>query len=1535
MNGFRQGFPRIEGTLHLPELERDACGVGVIASIHGERSHRVLACGLTALCNVVHRGAVASDQKTGDGAGVTTQLPHKILLRELERMGHKVEHPTDLGVGVFFLDRSDETAQLKVKVLAEGVLRNRGVKVFGWRQVPTNDTALGDKARSTKPVILHLLLGRPEEMPDDTWERTLFLGRREVELKGREEGIRGFYVSSMSHRLISYKALLVATALKKFYRDLQNPDFETAICLYHQRYSTNTFPTWPLSQPFRMLAHNGEINTLRGNRNWMAARETYFRSEIWGDDVEFLHDLLDPEASDSASLDSALELLVLSGRSLPHAMSMLVPPAWKIDPKTTEEQKAFYQYHSCFSEPWDGPAALAFTDGRTVAACLDRNGLRPVRFKITEDGMFVLGSEVGVDRIDDSKVIRKGRLGPGQIIVVDTEKGEVLWDKEVKNKLATQQPYGDWIKENRIDFSDHVAHEPAEPEGDLDILTLTQRQVNFGVTKEEVEMIITPMLKDGMEATLSMGDDVALSVLSVRPRMLFTYFKQLFAQVTNPPIDPIREYLVMSIEADLGRERNMLDETPRHARVIHCEKPFLFRKGLEALRNFHPEFPAQTIATLWPAAEGPSGMERAIDRICAEAEAAVDKGTRILILSDRGVDHENAAIPSLLITGAVHHHLGRRGKRMLTNIIVDTGEARDTHQMACLIGFGATMVCPYLAFDTIREIVENDRNSAKPGLGGLEYRKAVENYFNALEKGLLKIMSKMGISILNSYQSAQIFVAVGIGKKVMNRCFMGAASQIDGIGFEEIAAETLTRHAASFGRSVPDGEEPQALALEDPGYNRARRDGDMHAITGEVIKPFHAFVRDNDQAKYEEYVAAIKKNSPTALKDMFELVPAASGPVPIEEVEPIEKIRTRFTTAAMSLGALSPEAHEALAIAMNRIGAKSDSGEGGEDPRRFKRYENGDWANSKIKQVASGRFGVSAEYLASAWEIEIKMAQGAKPGEGGQLPGHKVNGLIARLRHTQPGVTLISPPPHHDIYSIEDLAQLIHDLKEVNPRARVCVKLVAGPGVGTIAAGVAKANADIILISGHEGGTGASPLSSIKHAGLPWEIGLSEARQVLMLNGLRDRVTLRTDGGLRTGDDIIHGAILGAEEFNFGTIALIALGCVYVRRCHLNTCPVGIATQDPKYRAKYKGEVEHVVNFFNAVSEEVRQIMARLGVRKLDDLIGRTEFLRQRHVPGHPKANMLDLGPLLRDVAAESGEDLPRICLLNRNDGVRGHPLDDRILHEAKDALTDKRKISLEYEVVNTNRNVGTKLSGQIAYEHGDHGLPEGTIDLKFTGSAGQSFGTFLVSGVRMTLVGEANDYVGKGMCGGEIIIKPPARRKFVAADNAIAGNTVMYGATGGILFASGRAGERFCVRNSGGTAVVEGVGDHGCEYMTNGLVVVLGTTGKNFGAGMSGGAAYVLDLDGDFAQMYNPELIEPVPVEDPEDVKLLQGLIYKHLERTESERARDILDDWENYRKKFVKVRPRFTPPPPPDDEDDVEGAGAAAKDKVASPAK
>ncbi len=1511
-----------EGTLHRPELEKDSCGVGFVAHIEGERSNKVLRYGLTSVCNMVHRGAVDADQKTGDGAGVLTQLPYKILMEDVAKLGYTLERESDLGVGVFYLPNDDESAQMKGKILAEGIARNRGLRVIGWRDVPVNPRELGEKARATMPKILHFLVGKPEGMDAEKFERELYIVRRLTTLRARGENIEDYYSPSFSHRMISYKALAVATAVERFYPDLQSPDFETAICLYHQRFSTNTFPTWPLSQPFRMLAHNGEINTVKGNRNWMASRESDFASEVWGEDVDALQSLLDPNASDSASLDTALELLVLSGRSPEEAMALLVPPAYRIDPFTTPELTAFYQYQRSFAEPWDGPAGLVFTDGKTVAACLDRNGLRPARFKQTTDGIFTVASEVGVVDLPDEKIVRKGRLAPGEMIAVDTTSGTIRTDREIKAALAAKRPYGQWISENRHE----LAHDrnPQQPEGDLDILTLSQKQSAFGYDAEELSMVLTPMIQGGQEATYSMGDDIPLSVLSLQPRLLYTYFKQLFAQVTNPPIDPIRERLVMSLSISLGWYRNILEETPEHARVVYLDTPFLFESELASIKEIGGDFPSRTLDATWAIGEGAAGMEAAIDRICAAAEQAADEGIRLLILSDRAADHERVAIPALLATGAVHQSLNEAHKRLKLSLIVDSAEARDTHQMACLFGFGAQAICPYLAYDCIRELLENDKKNT---FEGVDYTKALNNYRAALEKGVLKIMSKMGISVLSSYQGAHIFEAVGIGAEVMDKCFAGTPSQVGGIGFAEIASESLARHASGYGEAVPTDA---PIKLGDPGYNRFRRDGERHVVHAQVLKNFHTFVRDNDAEKYEEYVRQVKSVAPVALHDLMELTPRATGSIPLDEVEPIEDIRVRFTTAAMSLGAISPEAHETLAIAMNEIGGKSDSGEGGEEPRRFKRYENGDWANSKIKQIASGRFGVSAEYLASAEELEIKMAQGAKPGEGGQLPGHKVNGIIAKLRHTQPGVTLISPPPHHDIYSIEDLAQLIHDLKEVNPRARVCVKLVAETGVGTVAAGVAKANADIILVSGHEGGTGASPLSSIKHAGLPWEIGLAETQQVLMLNGLRDRVTLRTDGGLRTGSDIIKAAILGAEEFNFGTIALIAMGCVYVRKCHLNTCPVGVATQDPKYRDKFKGKKEHVINFFNAVADETRHIMASLGVRKLDDLIGKPgTFLQQREVPGHPKANMVSLSRVLKDVAKEHNEDIARTCLYNRNDGIHAHPLDDKFIEQAREAIVDKRPVRLAFKVKNTHRNLGTKLSGEIAYHHGNHGLPEGTITLDLSGSAGQSLGTFLCGGVRIILTGEANDYVGKGMCGGEIIIKPNENITFDPGENNILGNTVMYGATGGHLFANGLAGERFCVRNSGGTAVVEGIGDHGCEYMTNGIVVVLGKTGKNFGAGMSGGTAYVWNQTGAFTKLYNDEMIEAVPLEAPEDISMLKSLIASHRESTGSARAAEILDHWDAHQSRFIKVQPKSSGKPSLDAEierDEKTGVSKAA---------
>jgi glutamate synthase domain-containing protein 2/glutamate synthase domain-containing protein 1/glutamate synthase domain-containing protein 3 len=1492
-------------SLYEPEEEHDSCGVGFVAAINGERSNRVLRYGLTSVCNMAHRGAIDADAKTGDGSGVLTQIPYKIFRKEVVKLGHTLYNDSDLGVGFVFLPHDNAYAQARAKAIIEEVLEQRELFQFGWREVPLNIMVLGEKAQLTMPRIEQVLIGRPAGMSDDEYERRLFLARNEIEKRAQLDRIKNFYITSFSHRVIVYKGLLTAVSFEKFYRDLSSAEYETAICVYHERYSTNTFPTWPLGQPFRVLAHNGEINTIRGNRNWMHAREVELKADCWSEDIDLLRPIIQPGGSDSASLDNAVEMLTMSGRDILHAMTMLIPPAWRTDERMAPELKAFYEYHRCFNEPWDGPAGLVFSNGIVVGACLDRNGLRPARYKITEDGIVSLGSEVGCTEFDDAKVIEKGRLAPGEMIAVDTHAGKLLRDPEIKKQLSTRKPYVSWVESNLVRLQEIAGNEISDPKDEFDILSLTQRQVAFGYSSEELELVLKPMAIDGQEAVGSMGDDTPLAVLSRQPRLLYTYFKQLFAQVTNPPIDPLREKLVMSLATIMGWRRNLLAETPEHAKLIHSDSPIFFEHELIALRSIpDAEHKAETISVLWDVAAGESGLEQAVTRISKEAEKAVDASARLIILSDRGVDSERVAIPMLLAVGAVHHHLIRAGKRMQCSIICDTGEARDVHQIACLVSYGASAVCPYLAYETVRELLEK----GTLGEGG-SYAKAIRSYKQAVEKGLLKIMSKMGISVVESYRGAQIFEAIGIHSDLITKCFTGTPSKIEGISFKEVAVESLARHHRAFAKAIP--EENGKLELGDPGYYRFRRQGEQHSITPPVIKNFHTFVKSNKPDDYKAYVEAVKAIRPTTLRDLLQRIPTGKEPIPIEEVEPIEEIRRRFTTAGMSLGALSPEAHECLAIAMNQIGGKSNSGEGGEDPERFHRRKNGDWPNSAIKQIAQGRFGVTAAYLATAKEIEIKMAQGAKPGEGGQLPGHKVTEFIARLRKSTPGVMLISPPPHHDIYSIEDLAQLIYDLKQVNPRAKVCVKLVAEAGVGTVAAGVAKAHADTILISGHEGGTGASPLSSIKNAGSSWELGVAEAHQVLMLNGLRNRVTLRTDGGMRTGEDIVFAALLGAEEFNFGTTALIASGCVYVRQCHLNTCPVGVATQDERLRAKFKGKPEYVVNYFNGVAQEVRQILAEMGLTNFTDLIGRVEFLRQRRVPDHPKANKVNLKRLLVNVAKDD-DSQPRHNTWERNDPPMGRRLDDSILQDAREAVNDQLPLALSYRVKNTNRAVGTKLSGEIAYLWGEQGLPEGTIELNLRGSAGQSLGAFLSPGVKIMLVGEANDYVGKGMGGGEIIVRPPETRTYVAHENSIVGNTCLYGGTGGFFFASGRAGERFAVRNSGVTAVIEGVGDHGCEYMTAGRVLVLGRTGKNFGAGMTGGIAYVLDLEDSFPMDLNRELVTHERLECEEDIIAVKELIYKHLERTESDRAKEILSDWNRYQSNFWKIRPINLPPVP-----------------------
>ncbi|MDP4647040.1 MAG: glutamate synthase large subunit, partial [Akkermansiaceae bacterium] len=1474
---------------------------------------------------------VDADMKTGDGSGILSQIPFPLFSKAAEKLGTKVEDPADLAVAVYFFPQGDEVQAASIKKLTADTLAKRNIEAIGWREVPVDIDALGKIAQKSRPQIEHLLMLKPEGMDSLEFERKLYLCRREIEHATKE--VHGFYMPSFSSRLISYKALAMPAALRAFYKDLTDPDFQTAICLYHQRFSTNTFPAWPLGQPFRMMCHNGEINTVEGNRNWMTSREEFFESPVWGDEIDIVKNLIRHGESDSASLDHCLELLVLSGRSLEHSMCMLVPPAYRNDEEISDELRAFYQYIRSFSEPWDGPAGLVFTDGTKLCASLDRNGLRPSRYKLTSDGFLYIGSETGAVVFDDAKVTRKGRLGPGQMLSADTSTGTFKLDLEIKEELARQKPYRRWIDENRLDLRHFISPSAHVPEIEIPALDLSRRQVANAISMEELDMVFPPMIKGAQEAVFSMGDDIPLAVLSSYPRLLPTYFKQRFAQVTNPPIDPIREWAVMSLAAGLGPERNLLEEGPSHCKSISLDSAILFEHELEKITHMGEHgFPSYVADCTWDASTGADGLKTRLDELCSEVEEAVNQKISIIILSDRATSPERVPIPALLTTGTIHHHLNRIRKRMRASLVIETGEARDVHQIACLFGFGATAVVPYLGYATVRQLVAADAGKDKLG-EGMTPQKAMTNYRKALEKGLLKIMSKMGISVLNSYQGAQTYEAIGIGNEVVDFSFTGVPSQIGGISFKEIAEESIIRHKAAYETEVPEGE---TLDLGDPGYNRYRKSGERHAYTTEVIKNFHNYVKSGKPEDYEEYVRVSLETNPVAIKDLLNFVPSATGAIPIDEVEPIEDIRRRFTTAAMSLGALSPEAHETLAIAMNRIGGKSDSGEGGEDPVRFKPYPNGDSARSYIKQIASGRFGVSAHYLVNADELEIKMAQGAKPGEGGQLPGHKVNALIARLRNTQPGVQLISPPPHHDIYSIEDLAQLIHDLKEVNPKARITVKLVAEAGVGTVAAGVAKASADNILISGHDGGTGASPLSSTKHAGSPWELGLAEAQQTLVINNLRDRVILRTDGGIKNGRDVVIAAILGAEQYNFGTTAMIAMGCVYVRKCHLNTCPVGVATTDPKFRAKFKGTPEMVINYFTAVAQEARETLAKLGVRKLDELIGHPEFLARREIPDHPKANTLDFSKLLKDVVpavAKSFEkkesEVARIRTMERNDGIAKTALDITILSdlakhagltptevpeygegavreevlEAISLLPDRAPVKLAYDVFNTDRNIGTRLSGRIAQVFGNKDLPAGTIHITCNGTAGQSFGTFLVNGVTLELIGEANDYVGKGMASGEIILRVSPVATFEAAKNSIAGNTCLYGATGGHLFANGRAGERFAVRNSGSTAVVEGVGDHGCEYMTNGTVAILGKTGKNFGAGMSGGTAFVYDVDGKFYSRVNTEMVVAMPITRPQDIAEIKALIELHLEKTGSKQAADLLADWDTTVRKLVRV--------------------------------
>jgi len=1478
--------------LYDPAYEHDACGTGFVASIDGAASHQIVKWAVQCVCNVTHRGAVSADAKTGDGAGVLTQIPRKLFAKALKQLKAGPVAEGDLAVGVIFLPQ-DASARDRAERVVEEAITGRGLRLIGWRDVPVNPSALGEKALKTMPVIRHVLTARPDVIPAEDFERQLFLVRRRIEQAWDREGLSGCYVPSFSSRTIVYKGLLVAPQLALFYRDLLDADYSSAIAVFHQRYSTNTFPNWFLAQPFRFLGHNGEINTLQGNRNWMAAREPELSCARWGKDLRELLPIVQAGGSDSMSLDNVLELLVMSGRDLLQAMMMLVPDAWQgmrdidIDP----DVKAFYQYHAMLMEPWDGPAALTFTDGVVVGATLDRNGLRPARYWVTKDRVVIMASEVGVVDIDPFRIVEKGRLGPGHLFAVDTRRKRLLRNEEVKKEYAAAAPYGAWVEQSVVAI-DRIVSGAVADEVIVEPGALLRRQIAFGCTDEEIGMIIEPMAKSSKEPVWSMGDDAPLSVLSGRPKPLFTYFKQLFAQVTNPPIDPIREELVMSLNTLLGARPNTLEAAPAPKKMLRLTSPLLLPQEFAAIRSLRTtDLKATTIPILFEVAQGERGLRPALARLREQAVKAVDAGATILILSDHGANESLAAIPSLLATAAVHHHLIRTGRRMKTSLVVEAGDVHEVHQVACLIGYGASAIYPYLAYQTIKALETAGR------LAGETFEQALGHFHKAIDQGVLKIMSKMGISTVGSYRGAQIFEALGLSKELVDACFAGTPSRIGGITYEHIAQEVLAWHRQAYEAEGP-------LHLEAGGFYKYRRDGEYHAFNPEMVRFLQQAIKTGDYETYQKFATSVNGRPPTALRDLLDVKPLGP-PVPIDEVEPIEAITKRFATASISYGALSLEAHETLAMAMNRIGGKSGSGEGGEDPARYHPTDPHNNRSSAIKQVASGRFGVTPEYLMSARELEIKMAQGSKPGEGGQLPGHKVSADIARVRHTIPGISLISPPPHHDIYSIEDLAQLIYDLKMINPAARVNVKLVAEAGVGTIAAGVAKGHADTILISGHDGGTGASPLSSIKNAGLPWELGLAETQQTLRLNGLRERVILRADGGMKTGRDILMAAVFGAEEYGFGTAAVVATGCVMTRQCHLNTCPVGVATQDPMLRARFGGTVEMVVHYMRFVARELREYLAALGVRTLDELIGRTDLLRLKALPADvpPKARTVTL-----DFVMTTIDEGPRIHTKPRNDWEGDQPFDNQLIADATSALEGAVKVKLSYPVRNIHRTVGARLAGEIAKRYGDKGLPTATIDVRLRGVAGQSFGAFCINGMRLTLIGEANDYVGKGMAGGELIVRPPDDSRFAWHNNSIIGNTCLYGATGGVLYAAGRAGERFAVRNSGAFAVVEGLGDHGCEYMTGGTVLVLGQTGRNFGAGMTGGRAYVLDQERVFEKRVNLELVELDRLEGSDDIENVRTLLERHFVATQSNHALEILTNWEDYQELFWMVIPRGT---------------------------
>ena len=1462
---------RKEG-LYDPAHEHDACGVGMIVNLNGSKSHELVDSALRVLENMKHRGAEGADNKTGDGAGIMVQIPHEFILLQ----GIPVPEKGKYGTGLIFLPKDPKEQEHILSIVIEEIERE-GLTLMHLRAVPVNSDILGQSARETEPDIKQVFItgaGHTENL-----ERTLYIIRKKIEQRVQQ---KDFYIVSLSSRTIIYKGMLSSTQVRTYFSDLTQPYFTSGLAIVHSRFSTNTFPTWSLAQPFRLLAHNGEINTIRGNRGWMEARESVLSTPTLGN-VKDIRPIVQPDMSDSASLDNVLEFFVMSGLSLPHAMAMLVPESFNDKNPISEDLKAFYEYHSILMEPWDGPAALLFSDGRYAGGMLDRNGLRPARYLITHDGMMVVASEAGVISFEAEKIKEKGRLQPGKILMVDTEEGRIYYDGELKEQLAAAKPYRQWLSANRIELDTLKSGRKVANTVD----DYNRRLRAFGYTREDVERILVPMCSNGAEPTASMGNDTPLAVLSDQPQLLFNYFRQQFAQVTNPPIDPIREELVMSLTEYIGAVgMNILLPNETHCKMVRLPHPILNNTQLDILCNIrYKGFNTVKLPMLFEAARGKAGLQEALDRLCKAAEQAVTDGANYIILSDRGIDARQAAIPSLLAISAVHHHLISVQKRVQTALIVESGEIREVMHAALLLGYGASAICPYMAYAVLDDLV-------KKGEVQMNYETAEKNYIKAVCKGLYKIMSKMGISTIRSYRGAKIFEAVGLSEELLKGYFGTSTSTIGGIRLEEIAKDYITFHDNGF---VPETTDPLLPYIGQMSY---RKDGEHHAWNPETISTLQLATRTGSYKKFKEFTRAVdEKQSPIFLRDFFGF---RRNPIDIEQVEPVESIVKHFVTGAISFGAISKEAHEALALAMNELGTRSNTGEGGEDNARFHDTVDGISLSSKTKQVASGRFGVTAEYLVNAEEIQIKVAQGAKPGEGGQLPGFKVDEVIARTRHSIPGISLISPPPHHDIYSIEDLAQLIFDLKNVNPRAAISVKLVAESGVGTIAAGVAKAKADLIVISGAEGGTGASPASSIRYAGISPEIGLSETQQTLVLNGLRGQVRLQTDGQLKTGRDIISMALLGAEEFAFGTTALIVLGCVMMRKCHSNTCPVGVATQDPKLRAHFRGHYKYVVNYFRFLAQEVREYLADMGFTRLEDIVGRTDLIELHPVAKGTKASLLDFSRML--CRMDSNAALHH-CTEQKHDIA--HVKDVEMLAAATPALESRREVSLEYAIGNTDRAVGAMLSGAVATRYGNDGLPDGTISVKFKGSAGQSFGAFLARGISFKLEGEANDYLGKGLSGGHIAVLPPVRSNFAAEQNTIVGNTLLYGATSGEVYINGRAGERFAVRNSGAIAVVEGVGDHCCEYMTGGRVVVLGQTGRNFAAGMSGGVAYVWDPHGTFDYFCNMDMVELSLLEDSTARKELHELIRQHYLYTGSTLARTMLDNWPHYVEEFIQVTP------------------------------